>query len=77
MRLVNGFSEFVEHNGLLKTKLHDPRTETDALHINDAGYKILVKLLKREIFASKKSGHNRVGAKLFSNATRGGPVGAG
>ena len=77
VRLVNGFSEFVEHNGLLKTKLHDPRTESDALHINDAGYRILVKLLKREIFASKKSGHNRVGAKLFSNAARGGPEGTG
>ena len=74
VRLVAGFAGFVEYSGLLKANLHDPRAPGDALHINDDGYRILVRLLKREIFASKKGGHSRVGGKTFANATRGGPV---
>ena len=53
--IVNGFSEFVDPTGLLKTTLHDKRSPTDVLHINNKGYCILVKLIKQAIFGVKKS----------------------
>ena len=55
MTIVNGFSEFVDPTGLLKTTLHDKRSPTDVLHINNKGYCILVKLIKQAIFGVKKS----------------------
>ena len=44
---VEGFSSFVDFSsGLLKESLFDKRSETDVLHINDAGYCILVSCIK-------------------------------
>ena len=52
---VEGFSSFVDFSsGLLKESLFDKRSKTDALHINDAGYCILVSCIKRAIRSSKE-----------------------
>ncbi len=55
VKIVNGLGSFVDNQGLLKINLHDARTESDVLHINDAGYSMLVGHVKAAIFGNKFS----------------------
>ena len=55
VNLVQGLGEFIDRGNLLKTKLHDQRTNEDVLYINDHGYRILVKCIKHTIFSSKSN----------------------
>ncbi len=61
VKIVNGLSSFVDNQGLLKAHLHDTRTESDVLHINDAGYCMLVRHIKAAIFG------NKFGSKVHSS----------
>ncbi len=61
VKVVNGLLSFVDNQGLLKTSLHDARTESDVLHINDAGYCMLVRHIKAAIFG------NKFGSKVHSS----------
>ena len=70
VNIVQGFSEFVDHTGLLKTALHDKRLPTDILHINNKGYCILVKLIKQAIFSAKKSRSKVSAGRLFTSFFR-------
>ena len=40
VNLVRRLDEFLDRGNLLRTKLHDQRTNEDVLHINDHGYHI-------------------------------------
>lgn len=51
--IIQGFEEFADQSGVLKSYLHDRRTPNDTLHINSKGYSILVKLIKQAIFKVK------------------------
>ena len=53
--IVHGFGAFVDKVGILKDVLHDNCTAEDVLHINETGYKILVKCIKTAIFDVKKA----------------------
>ena len=53
VNLVRGLGEFLDRGNLLRTTLHYQRTNEDVLHINDHGYRILVKCIKHIIFSSK------------------------
>ena len=55
VNLVRGLGEFLDRGNLLKTKLHDQRTNEHVLHINDHSYRILVKCIKHTIFSSKSN----------------------
>ena len=55
INLVRGLGEFLDRGNLLKNTLHDQRTNEDVLHINDHGYRILVKCIKHTIFSSKSN----------------------
>ena len=54
VQIIQGFGEFVDRDGLLKGSLHDKRTDSDVLHINENGYRILVRQIKSTIFSLKK-----------------------
>ena len=72
---VEGFSSFVDFSsGLLKESLFDKRSETDVLHINDAGYCILVSCIKRAIRSSKevKVQGRQAGQRSYSNVVSSG-----
>ena len=69
VNIVYGFNEFADQNGLLKNTLHDRRTPTDVLHINNKGYRILVRLLKQAIFSVKSKATTTTGM-LFSSFFR-------
>ena len=58
VNLVRGLGEFLDHGNLLRTKFHDQRTNEDVLHINDHGYRILVRCIKHAIFSSKSQTSN-------------------
>ena len=59
--VVHGFSDFVDHStGLLRHSLFDKRSENDVLHINDSGYRILVRCIKSAIFSAKSNQGNRL-----------------
>ena len=67
VKVVNGFNAFVDGEGVLKGVLHDKRTSEDILHINEAGYKILVKCIKSTIFDAKKARNTASTGRLYSN----------
>ena len=73
VNIVHGFGAFVDKVGILKDALHDKRTTEDVLHINETGYKILVKCIKTAIFDVKKTKSKFTTGRLYSNVTRGGP----
>ena len=75
VNIVHGFSEFCDREGLLKSALHDRRTDSDVLHINGGGYRILVRIIKNCIFRNKRSKNRFTTDRLFSNVVRGGPPG--
>ena len=54
VNIVHGFGAFVDKVGILKDVLHDKRTTEDVLHINETGYKIIVKCIKTDIFDVKR-----------------------
>ena len=62
----------MDSQGLLKSNLHDPRSDTDVLHINDAGYCILVRCLKTAVFGSKIGKHAGTG-RNYSDVVIGPP----
>ena len=53
INLVRGLGEFLDRGNLLRSALHDQRTNEDVLHINGQGYRILVRCIKHTIFSSK------------------------
>ena len=53
INVVQGFGQFLERDGLLKASMHDKRTDADVLHINENGYRILVRQIKNAIFSLK------------------------
>ena len=55
VQIVQGFGEFVDRDGFLKGSLHDKRTDSDVLHINENGYRILVRQIKSAIFSLKQN----------------------
>ena len=55
VNIVRGLGDFLDRGNLLKSTLHDQRTNEDVLHINDLGYRILVRCIKKAIFNSKLS----------------------
>ncbi len=61
VHIVDGFSQFVDREGLLKSVFHDKRSQADDLHINDKGYCILVRCIKDAIF------RNKLGSKVHSS----------
>ena len=67
VNLVQGFQEFADSQGFLKTDLHDLRTPNDKLHINTKGYCILVKLIKQAIFSLKRNKSSHVTGRLYSH----------
>ena len=71
--VVEGFMTFLDKGtNLLKNSLAKPDA-SDILHINGRGVGTLVKLIKNCIFTSRD--YNRlVGSRLYSNASRGGPL---
>ena len=73
VNIVHGFGAFVDKVGILKDVLHDKRTTEDVLHINETGYKILVKCIKTAVFDVKKTKSKFTTGRLYSNVTRGGP----
>ena len=70
--VVHGFSDFVDRsNGLLKQTLFEQRSENDVLHINDSGYRILVRCIKSAIFSSRsQQGERSVGRPTYSQVVR-------
>ena len=54
VNIVHWFGAFVDKVGILKDVLHDKRTTEDVLHINETGYKIIVKCIKTDIFDVKR-----------------------
>ena len=60
VNIVEGFND-----GVLKNILHDKRTPTDVVHINNRGYSILVKLIKQAIFSVKSSKNKVTTGRLF------------
>ena len=59
--VVQGFAEFVDRStGLLRHSLFEKRSESDVLHINDSGYRILVRCIKSAIFSSRDSQGSRL-----------------
>ena len=75
VHFVEGFRQFVDmSNGLLKESLFDKRSDTDFLHINDAGYCILVSCIKATIYSSKEkmAQKRQVGRRSYSNVARNG-----
>ena len=70
INIVQGFNVFADHSGVLKPSLHDRRTPTDKLHINNKGYSILVKLIKQAIFSVKRSKNRSSAGRLYSQAAR-------
>lgn len=71
IHVVEGFNQFVDHMGLLKESLHDRRTDSDVLHINEGGYCILVKQIKAAIFSLKQSRPRHDSSEiLLSNVVR-------
>ena len=71
VNIVHGFGAFVDKIGILKDVLHDKRSTEDVLHINETGYKILVKCIKTAIFDVKKAKSKFTTGRLYSNVTRG------
>ena len=70
VNLVDGFPEFAA-GGVLKDKLHDKRTPSDTLHINERGYCILVRLIKQAIFTIKRSKGRFTTGRKYSSVVRG------
>ena len=71
LKVVNGFGAFVDNGGVLRSALHDKRTSEDVLHINESGYRILVRSIKSAIFSAKKARNNSNTGRLYSNITQG------
>lgn len=74
INVVHGFGGFVDSGGLLRSALHDRRTSEDVLHINAAGYRILVGCIKRTIFNVKNMKNRPSTGRLFSTAVQGTPL---
>ena len=70
VNVVNGFNAFVDRGGILKSTLHDKRTTEDVLHINEAGYRILVRCIKTTIFNTKRARNTPSTGRLYSNVTQ-------
>ena len=70
--VVHGFAEFVDrNNGLLKRTHYEQRSENDVLHINDNGYRLLVRCIKSAIFTSRsQQGERSVGRPTYSQVVR-------
>ena len=70
--VVHGFSEFVNRsNGPLKQTHFEQRSENDVLHINDNGYRLLVRCIKSAIFTSRsQQGERLVGRPTYSQVVR-------
>jgi alkylated DNA repair dioxygenase AlkB len=73
VNLVQGFRDFADRDGMLRSSLHDPRTPNDVLHINDRGYCVLVRLIKLALFSIKRGKGKLTTGRSYANATRGGP----
>ena len=67
INLVRGLGEFLDCGNLLKNTLHDQWTNEDVLHINDYGYRILVKCIKHTIFSSKSNA--RSSGRTYASVT--------
>ena len=70
---VYGFNEFADRDGMLRSALHDCRTQNDVLHINDRGYCILVRLIKLALFSMKRGKGKQTTGRTYANVARGGP----
>ncbi len=66
INIVHGFKEFAGRDGLLRQGLHDSRTASDTLHINDRGYCVLVRLIKHALFSIKRNGGKHTTGRLYS-----------
>ena len=66
--LVRGLGDFLDRGNILRSALHDQRTNEDVLHINDQGYRILVKCIKHAIFSSKSTKGST--GRTYANASR-------
>ena len=77
VNIVHGFNQFVDREGRLRSVLHDRRTEHDVLHINDDGYRILVRLIKNCIFTVKRSRGRYTTERLYASVVAAQQVGPG
>lgn len=68
VQLVRGLGEFLDRGNLLRSTLHDQRTNEDVLHINDHGYRILVKCIKHAIFSYKSKAKST--GRSYANSLR-------
>jgi hypothetical protein len=75
INIVWGFAAFVGHNGLLKSSLHGEHWEGDSLHINLEGTRLLVRLIKQNIFSLRrpKGASSSVDGRTYQGVLQGPP----
>ena len=80
IHIVWGFGEFVDYQGgLLKSSLCGPHWEGDPLHLNPSGTRLLVRLIKQNIFSLRrpKAPGARVDGRSYQAVLDGPPAGRG
>ena len=79
INIVWGFAAFVGHNGLLKSSLHGEHWEGDPLHINLEGTRLLVRLIKQNIFSLRrpKGTSSNVDGRTYQAVLQGPPPNRG
>ena len=71
VNIVDGFMQFVDKkSSILKTTFHDDSKAGDPLHINTAGYCVLIKCIKDCIFGSKNKNKGRSYASALTGQGR-------
>ena len=69
IQIVQGFGQFVDRYGLMKDTLHDKRTDSDVLHINESGYRLLVRQIKSSIFSLKNEKNTSRPGRTYASVT--------